>query len=194
MGDVMSLDQLDKVKADTQEILDKLSAMRATPVSELPGKYTVVNIGGKTETNFTNLVTVSGSGRLRCALLFPTYVDSSALVEMKITIDGVTFNFSGRTASFSNGARYDAGFVVASDILSGNDATSYYYYSIYGRSINIYENRSFPISNPQTEINSQNRGLVFSDTELRFENQLKIEGRMSSSGQYDAFILYSLDD
>lgn len=192
MGDVMSLDQLDKVKADTREILDKLSAMRATPVSELPGKYTIVDLTGKTETEYTDLVNVTGSGLLRCALVFPrrTSGDTSSTANIQIIIDGTTFSLGGRAAQFGNGFSYECGFVKASDIVSRDESSNYNYWLLYDLTISLADEYSAPASKPAT----RNSGVMIGDTELSFKNQLIIKGRCSSGNSYDAFIIYSLDD
>ena len=85
MGDVMSLDQLDKVKADTEEILEGINKIGYIDVSSLINVYKE----GVTASEWTDVVNISGSGKLYAAAFFN--VESGAYVEAtygQIIIDG----------------------------------------------------------------------------------------------------------
>lgn len=93
MGDVMSLDKLDKVKADTAEILDKLSALFGLSAIDdfSQAKHGSVHLTGN---QATTVADVTGKG------VFYGCAATGGGCSLIITIDGVPYQDSGSRAGF----------------------------------------------------------------------------------------------
>lgn len=173
MGDVMSLDQLDKVKADTEEILEGINKVRCIDVSGMNNVYKK----GVTESEWTDVVNISGPGKLYAAAFFN--VESGAYAEAtygQIIIDGgEPFIFAVPTSDV-----YGCGMAFKDIVLLGNG-------------VNIATCKSFPTIDKSCTFEILDDALIkegyartsndnfffLTNTPIAFKESLLIQGKGS---------------
>lgn len=212
MGDVMSLDQLDKVKADTEEI--------KTLIEGIDGDVTIINgkvdaledagsgiiktterpnetfVAGETSaTSFAERVNVTGRGYLKYAIA--QSVGFSYSISMNVYIDGKKLGFEAP-------ADYSAGFLSKRELAGYADSSRLILKNAMAvkcsESINLSGDSASTAKNPvlsREDILNGKIGIktiVTCEDYIVFENSLKIEVKAVGSGSHYYACEYGLLD
>lgn len=206
MGDVMSLDQLDKVKAeidalnvkvDSLEILmQKLNKTQFPTMGSLSTRSYYIYVSNQDNETYQELVNVSGQGCLRYAVINSSARSAAYNVgrsQIEITIDGQTVISSSRDGTSE---RYSGG-ILARNHVAGFDDNNIGMYMDDGNNVEFtggkwaYAFTELSKYNFSKAINS----VLLVDYPIQFDNQLVIKTKSNVSstvGGYDAFVKYDI--
>ena len=212
MGDVMSLDKLDKVKADTEEIKTLIEGLNGD-VTIIDGKVDALEdagsgiiktterpnetfvAGATTATSFAEKVNVTGRGYLKYAIAQSSSMNYS--IQMNVYVDGKKLGFEvpeEYSAGFLS-KRELAGYAGSSGLILKNAMAVKCSKSTYlsGDSGNAAKN---PVLSKEDILNGKTgiKTIVTCEDYIVFENSLKIEVKVVGSGSHYYACEYGLLD
>ena len=212
MGDVMSLDKLDKVKADTEEIKNLIEGIDGD-VTIIDGKVDALEdagsgiikstarpietivAGATTATSFAEKVNVTGRGYLKYAIAQSGSINYS--IQMNVYVDGKKLGFEAPE-------KYSAGFLSKRELAGYADSSRLILKNAMAvecsESINLSDGITNAAKNPvlsKEDILNGKTGIKTIATcegYIVFENSLKIEVKAVGAGTHYYACEYGLLD